>query len=179
MHTDCAIKVINKCDTTKCTVCLSKYKINIPCWRTLSGIIIGPVIDQRIYFPFHDLYYQPLMSKPRLIKYSGMDRLTMAIVYLQVDRVRELLQDKEILDNLPNYYFGYEGYKQTPIIALCTGNLPSNCHINFGDNLIKYMIIIKMLLATNKINLDHIDAFEKNHMDYIHENELDMLKLLF
>ncbi len=122
------------------------------------------------------MYYEPLLSNKTLRQYTGISRLTMAIMYLQVDRVSELLKEKDILDELPNYYFGYAGYKQTPIIALCTGNLLSNCHISFGDNLSSYMKIIKMLKDTDKIDLTKKDAFDKTYMDYINQHGFAILK---
>jgi len=115
------------------------------------------------------LYPQPLSSNIELIKVTDMSRLTMAIMYLQVDRIIELLEEEEILNNLSEYYFGYEGYKQTPIIALCTGNFPNNASIYFGDNMYKYVEILGLLINTQKINIDAVDVFNKTAKDYINE----------
>ena len=54
-----------------------------------------------------------------------MERLSMSIAYLQVSRVKELLEEKDILDGIPNYCFGNPGHKQTSIHALYTGKLYS------------------------------------------------------
>ena len=137
IHIDCLIKTLKNKQNNKCSVCLGLIKVNEPVYRTKSGIIIKQEIDNTVFFPHQDIYYEPLM-KPVLSKYTGMSRLTMAILFLQVERVKELLKDEEILNGLPDYYFGYVGYKQTPLIALAQGNLPSNAHIEFGDNIKKY-----------------------------------------
>jgi hypothetical protein len=169
-HANCLIELnkYKKLDT--CMVCKTKYKINEPIARTMSGIIINEVLDETIYFPFHDMYYAPLLNNPQLEKYSGMSRLTMAVMYLQVERVKELLQKQDVLDELPNYYFGYPAYKQTPIHALCTGNFPTNASMSFKSNVPKYVKILKMLLDTNKIDKYATDAFGKTAYDIVIEN---------
>jgi hypothetical protein len=170
IHTDCLIKLSTFAKLDKCKVCLGKYMINEPIYRTMSGIQIKETIDKTIFFPYHDLYYEPLLSSSSLYKFTGMSRLTMAIMYLQVDRVKQLLQEKEVLDALPNYYFGYERFEQTPLMVLAKGNMPSNAHIRFGDNWKKYVLISKMLYDTKKIDLDKKDAFDKTARDYLNEN---------
>lgn len=174
IHAECILKLNNVKPIDKCKVCLSKYEINEPIYLTNSGIVIRQE-KSNIFFPKFDLYYQPLSSNSDLVKVSGINRLTMAILYLQVNRVKELLLEPEIINNLDTYYFGYEGYKQTPLIALAQGNLPSNCHITFGNNIKKYTDIFKLLLDTDKINLEHKDAFDKNVYDYIANNKYDMI----
>jgi hypothetical protein len=171
IHIDCLIKTLKHKQNNKCSVCLDLIKVNEPVYRTISGVIIKQEIDDTVFFPFQDIYYEPLM-KPVLSRYSGMSRLTMAILFLQVERVKELLQDEEILNGLPDYYFGYEGYKQTPLMALAYGNLPSNCHISFGTNIHKYMILINMLLKTKKIDITKKDAFDKTFTDYVKDNKI-------
>ncbi len=175
-HTNCLIKLNEHKPLDKCSVCKGKYKINQPVVRTQSGIIIKPE-KEKLFFPYNDIYREPLMSSDALNKYVGMSRLTMAIIYLQVERVKELLNEKEILDNLSTYYFGYEGYKQTPIHAICTGNLPSNAHFNMGDNDRKYYDILILLLKTKKINLEQKDAFDKTPMDYVIQYRLNALRM--
>lgn len=168
-HANCLIE-LNKYNKLKnCMVCKNKYKISEPIYRTISGINIKSCKDDTLYFPYNDLYYQPLINDSSLVKVTGMSRLTMAIMYLQVNRVAELLQDNEILEQLPNYYFGYDGYKQTPIIALATGNMASNCNIEFGDNIMKYLKIMKLLIETQKIDLTAKDAFNKSAIDYVNK----------
>jgi hypothetical protein len=100
-HVDCFVKLndFKLLAENKCSVCLCNYKINEPVIRTMSGVIIKPEA-QKLFFPYHDFYYKPLMSNSGLIKYDGMERLTMAIVYLQVERVKQLLQEKEVLEQL-------------------------------------------------------------------------------
>ena len=170
IHIDCLIKTLKHKEHNKCSVCLDIIKVNEPIYKTKSGIIVEQELDDIVFFPFQDIYYEPLM-KPFLSKYNGMSRLTMAIMFLQVERVKELLKDEEILNELPNYYFGYEGYKQTPLIALAQGNLPSNCHMSFGNNIDKYIKIINMLVKTNKIDINKKDAFDKTYQDYLDKNK--------
>jgi hypothetical protein len=177
-HVHCLIQLSKHKPLNKCVVCQDKYIINEPFHRK-KGLINKPDIDTDVFFPHHDFYYEPLLNRQYPVKFTGMSCLTMAIMYLQIKRVEELLQEPEILDNLENYYFGYEPYKQTPIIALCSGNIPSNCHISYGDNLRKYMTIILLLLKTNKIDLSVKDAFGKTYKDYIDENKLNILDYVF
>lgn len=178
-HAKCLEKLNEFKPLKECSVCKSKYKINEPVIRTCSGIMIKPECE-KIFFPFNDLYREPLLSNPYLHKFEGMSRLTMAIIYLQVRRVKELLEEKEILDGLSDYYFGYSGYKQSPIHALCTGNLYSNAHYNFPTNSQKYLVILNMLLKTKKFDIKQKDAFGKIPMDYAEEHKLYSLKnLLF
>lgn len=177
-HSKCLVELNSQNKLINCQVCNSKYKINEPYWCTFSGITIEPQIDTRLFFPHNDLYYQPSFSSDTLVKVEQMERLTFSILYLQVDRVKDLLEEHEILENLPGYYFGYSDYKQTPLIALAQGNLSTNAHINFGDNKYKYIEIFTMLLNTNKINLDHIDRFELKLSDYLARSKIKELKNL-
>ena len=170
-HASCLVKMSNYKKLDKCSVCKGNYKLNEPIYRTQSGINIKEILDETIFFPFNDMYYMPLISKHNLIKVVGMGRLDFAILYLQVERVKELLNDMEILDNLPNYYFGDKEHKQTPLIALAQGNMPSNAHISFGNNKKKYIKIIEMLLDTKKIDLSVKDMFGKTFYDYINKND--------
>lgn len=176
-HANCLIKLNEYKPLDKCSVCFDKYKINDPVIRTKSGIVIRQ-INEKIFFPYNDLYYEPLLSNNNLYKYKDMDRLTMAILYLQTKRVHELLQENEVLEKLTNYYIGYNAYKQTPIHILCTGNMYTNAHYTFGNNGNKYYSILVMLLHTNKFNIEQKDAFDKTPMDYVNENNLDELKIV-
>jgi len=170
-HAQCLVKMLKYKKLDKCSECNSSYKLNEPIYRTLSGIDVKETLDKTIFFPFNDMYYHPQVNTPSLIKFVGMSRLTLAILYLQVERVEELLNDMEILDNLPNYYFGNEGLKQTPLMALAQGNMETNAHISFGNNKKKYITIMEMLLDTKKINLSAKDIFGKTFYDYIVGNK--------
>lgn len=168
-HINCLIE-LNKyrpLNQYKCSVCNSEHKVNQDFYGNKYGL----------FFPHNDMYGEPLMSSTCLHKYEGMDRLKMAIIYLQVNRVKELLNEKEILDNLFNYYL-HQIYQITPIHSLCTGNLCSNAYIGFGDNHKKYYDILKLLLETNKFDLTQKDIFNKTPMDYTIKNNLPILKLL-
>jgi len=89
VHTNCLVEISPR-KNPKCGVCLNDYKINEPVFRTMSGAVINEIVDDSIFFPYHDLYYKPLMGRSALRKVCGIDRLTMAIIYLQIGRVREL-----------------------------------------------------------------------------------------
>ena len=173
IHTNCILKMNEIKPIDECKVCLSSYKINEPIHFSNSGILIRQE-KSRLFFPKFDLYYQPLMSNNELVKVSGMSRLTMAIMYLQVNRVKELLEEPEIIDNLATYYFGYEPYKQSPLIALAQGNMPSNCHITFGNNKSKYIEIFKLLLQTDKIDVEQVDGFNRTVWNYMSEANYGM-----
>lgn len=172
IHANCLVEIIKKCKTDKCKVCLTKYKINEPFYK--KNINNDEIKDDSIYFPHNDFYYQPLTKN--MYKFTGISRLMMAIYYLQVDRVKELLEEKEILEQLPNYT---DNYGHTPIIILCQGNMITNCNILLGNNIIKYMMILTLLLQTKKINLEHKDMFNKNYLYYIEQNKLWYLKPFF
>lgn len=163
VHTQCLVKMSTYKKLDECSVCKSNYKLNEP-------IYINGVQDKTIFFPFNDMYGAP-SNKQNLIKFVGMSRLTLAILYLQVERVKELLLDKEILENLSNYYFGYKEYKQTPLMVLAQGNMETNAHISFGNNKKKYIDILCMLLETKKIDLCAKDTFGKTFYDYLVNNE--------
>jgi len=138
-----------------CRVCLKKYRVNDKCYNGVG------IKDDRIYFPYNDIYYIPLMND-KYVKVEKISKLVFAIMYLQVDRVKELLEEKEILDELSNYT---NSYGQTLIGMLAEGNMPTNYHISLGDNNVKYMQILVMLLKVNRINLDHKDSFGRTATD--------------
>lgn len=147
-HTNCLIKLNNHKPLDKCAVCLAKYKINEPVYK--SGLIRKSEL-MNIFFPHNDLYYGPCISTKKLIKVDGMARLTFAIMYLQVSRVEELLKDQEILEGLSNYRVN----DIHPLISLAHGNMPGNCSINLGDNIVKYKQIF--------IHLLHLYLFKTPH----------------
>jgi hypothetical protein len=168
IHADCLVKLLEHTKDDKCHTCTKKYKLNKKCYKSMR---LGTEykIDERIFFPYHDLYYTPQMSSSKLNKYTDIQRLTRAIEYLQVDRVKQLLEEREILEKLSDYLYGYEGYKQTPIIALCGGNIGDNYMYCLSDNSEKYHNILMLLIGTKKINLHHKDAFDKTAIDYMYE----------
>lgn len=176
-HVKCLVELNKHKPLKNCSVCKDDFKVNEPVLLTKSGVRIQPV-NERLFFPHNDIYPQPQMSTQSLCKVGGMSRLTLAIMYLQVSRVKELLKEKEILEELPSSYFGYSGYKQTAIHAICVGSLPSNAYISFGDNSLRYCVILINLLNTGKFDLKQKDAFGKTPMDYAQETKLDFLELV-
>jgi hypothetical protein len=164
VHIECLMKWNDVRNLVSCEICKVPYKINDKYYHKTS-ITSAPCIDERLYFPFNDLY--PVnISSDKIIAWKNFDRLRKAIEYLQVDRVKDLLKEKEILDELPQQLFGYEGYNQTPLIKLCTGNVGYNNMVYFGDNAKKYKEIIYELLKTRKIDFGHKDVFGKSAFDY-------------
>jgi hypothetical protein len=163
-HIECFLQWYTR-DKNQCEVCRGQFETNDVCDKaTALGNKSKPC--DSVFFPMLDLYPVPLMSSKRLYRRVAMDRLDMAISYLQVQRVEQLLGDAEILDGLAGHLIGYKGYKQTPLIALCGGNIGDNYMIGLGDNARKYMQIIALLVQTSRIDLNAIDAFGKTAMDY-------------
>lgn len=171
VHVKCMLKWLKTYNKQLCEICNGIIKINDKCYG-LFGLISKPMKDNRYFFPYNDLYPVPLSSSDKLVKYKGMSRLSMAVCYLQVKRVKELLKEKEILDELPNHYHGYPGYKQTLIIALCNTNIGDNYMMKLGDNKYKYYSILVALLKTKKFDINQKDDFDKTAFDYANQNYL-------
>lgn len=173
VHADCMNKwlqnkkIIN--DKLICEICNGDIQINDKCYKYNN--IFASVIDDRYFFPFDDFYYV-LSSSCKLVKYCGISRLKMAVNYLQVKRVEELLKEKEILEELPKYYHGHPAYKKTLIIALCDTYFNDNYNMLLGDNKSKYYAILVALLKTKKIDINKKDYFNKTAFDYAIENNL-------
>jgi hypothetical protein len=171
-HADCLVELHKHTPLELCAVCTlwvpaslrpeSAYKINEPVvkWGSPLGV----------FFPHSDMYYRLLTDDNVLFRCTGMERLDMAIMYLQVDRVDDLLHDECILRDLPTHYLGHSGYKQTPLIAVATGNLPSNCNQKLGTNKSKYLKILKLLLNASTIDVHKKDTFGKTMFDYLFES---------
>lgn len=177
-HAQCLISLDTQNKSSDCSIDSSQYRVNDPIYKSFSAIFIKPSLDTSIFFPYSDIYYEPLLSNISLIKVYNMDRLTYAIIYLQVKRVEELLLENDILDGLPNYLLNCYGHGQTPLIILAQGNLPSNCNINYGTNMSKYIQIFKLLLDTNKINLNFVDKFNRTIYDYVKKTNIQEFSLL-
>jgi hypothetical protein len=184
-HVECLLKLNTFKTLNKCSICLGKYKINEPFYLMKDTKDIGVFgneqvfVKERIFFPYNDFYYRPNISNSSLMKYENIARLTMAILYLQVKRVKQLLSEKVILDELPTYYFGYIGYKQTPLHALCTGNTGNMCTYSpyyIRTNARKYEKILSMLIKTKKINIHQKDTFNKTAKEYAQEHNLIQLE---
>jgi len=161
IHVDCFIQMLQASKQANCTICKAIYRRNVPVY----GCHSKPNADPTIYFPYDDIYPVPLMTSRGLVKYTGMNRLDMAINYLQVDRVRDLLNDPEIVAKLPTHLFGYEGYKNTAFMQLCGSNIGNNHMYNLGDNAAKYEAIMKLLYQTGTVDLNQLDAFDHTAKD--------------
>lgn len=172
VHVDCIVEWINIKNKNKCEICDSMFKLN----NQSYGIFEKnkrPILDTRIFFPYSDIYPVHFLQINKLKKFTGINRLEMAICYLQTERVKELLKEKEILDKLSEYYYGIVEYKQTPIISLCKGNI-NGYDIFYGDNCNKYYKILVALIKTGKINLEKRDIFRKTALNYAEENGIAM-----
>lgn len=175
IHIECLLQLEQHKRLDKCSVCTGKYKVNQPVSNGSIRSRTSTTIDT--FFPHNDFYPTPLSSSKTLHKATGMDRLDFAIMYLQIDRVKELLKLEEIIEGLKDHYLGYKPYKQTPLIALAQGNIGDNCGYSCGSNYFAYISIFARLLQTNKIDIDAVDAFGKKVDDYLEEKKhLNILK---
>ena len=151
-----------------CEICKCSYKIGVAPHGCFS-FGTQSAVDKILFFPSLDMYPLTLSSCNELITFNGINRLNMAIDYLQVDRVKELLQEKDILENI----------NEGKLCGLCFGNVGNNYMIHLGDNQNKYLQIIKLLLDTNKINVNKKTTFEKSLMDHaVEKNYDDIVQLL-
>lgn len=92
IHAECVIKVIQTSHSRKCKICLTDYEINEPKTQLNFGGTVH--IDERIYFPKFNIYPVPIMTRMPLERYiKDNDIIYMAIIYLQVKRVIELLEN--------------------------------------------------------------------------------------
>lgn len=173
VHVNCLLQWLQtNSEQKKCEICGEKYKLNDKCYNQFS--LAGKTgLDCRTYLPHHDFYPEPLMSNSTLYKRFGMDRLKMAIMYLQVDRVKELLQDPEILDALPTYCVDYCGVQQSILCLLFANNIGDNYMRQLGDNDIKYNKIIIELVKTKKINVMKPNEYNITIMDHAKRNKKD------
>jgi hypothetical protein len=169
-HATCLIELNAHRELDTCMVCNHKYRMSKPIQRSMSGIIVRETTWRDVYFPFHDMYYEPLLSNSPLQTFEGMSRLTMAIMYLQVERVQELLRQPDIVAALPEYRFGYEGYKQNPLHVLCSGNMPTNAAMSFQDNTFKYLKLARTFADACPAWINESDAFGKTPKDYVEQS---------
>jgi len=72
---------------------------------------------------------------------------------------------------MPNFTLRCGG---TLLTMLAQGNMSSNAHISFGNNMVKYLQIMEMLLETDKINIEKKDMFGKTFHDYLEENNISL-----
>lgn len=173
-HAECFVKMHSVKKLDICGVCNSKYKIGKPFQRQMS--LIGDIQENpKLIFPSNDMYYEPLMSSRPLVKYTGLNRLTMAIIYLQPERVSELLKEQDILDHINESID--ETYLWRPIHLCCMSNMPTNNNYFFGDNDKKYQQILYYLLETRKIDLSVKDFFDRTPLENAKRNKLEIVKI--
>lgn len=105
VHIECIQSLLSN---KKCKVCNSQYKT-----KDDRYFFDNKNIDSTLYFPFDDIYPNILSQKRLLTKFKGVHRFEMAIIFLQVNRLKNLLENcdgKELLKlyNDFNYYGLYE-----------------------------------------------------------------------
>lgn len=107
-------------------------------------------------------------------QYNGMDRLYMAVLYLQVDRVEELLKIPEILKGINTKF----DYGLTVTMLCCLRKMPSGIKYYDKDNNKKYKNILCNLLSTGLVDLsiksdkgytvsDYIKHYKLYEIEYI------------
>lgn len=77
-----------------CNICTVAYRVNLVRVQSLSMNDECQCLewDPKVYFPFDDVYPQPLFSNLPLSRRTGMECLSYAIIYLQTDRIDALLR---------------------------------------------------------------------------------------
>jgi hypothetical protein len=116
----------------------------------VEGVLVKK--ETRKYYPKNDLYYVKYYDNIKLQKVYGFDRLVKAIENLQVNRVKELLEEKNIKEELDAFLHKTNEYGQTILHCLCEGNI-FNYNINSGDNLLKFLCIITLLVTVGNIDI--------------------------
>jgi hypothetical protein len=117
VHAQCLLSLDDIVSLDKCMVCKTDYVYSELRTTHLCSVKI------KKYFPRNDVYY-PTKNADNLVKYTEFERLEMAIKYVEVDRIKQLVQEKDILDH-PNfseyrqsYIDMFSGFAKT--IATCT-----------------------------------------------------------
>ena len=80
----------------------------------------------------NDSYPVPLFSKPRIIKATGFDRLVYPMMYFQINKVRQVLDEYENEELL----FEQDYYRRNVIGLICLSNFPTN--ISYSNNVALY-----------------------------------------
>lgn len=158
VHAECFIKWFEYTSSDKCEICHSEFHgLNDEIHHFNGAFAKRASPYPKIFFPKDDLYPVPLMSRYPLEKCEGFERLVRAVTYLQVERVNELLQETEILEELPKY--GVKDYCGTILHRLIGGNVGDNICISAGANLPKYIQILLAILDTKKVDIDAVDIW--------------------
>lgn len=147
IHVGCLTKIAKHCD--KCGVCKKHFNCGIDS-------------RNRIFFPYSNIYWSPLMSNVEIIEDDDVEKsLVFATTYLVIDRVKEILEnmsDEKFIE-IKNKYKNNKDVYYSPFIHdnLCylmmTPNPPSNM------NSIKYQnehYEINLLLKNRELKCKHI-----------------------
>lgn len=84
-----------KNNRTKCEICLDPFS-GINEKRIRSCLLSGDFIETDLFFPFDDYYPTPLMNTYGVSKVTGRDRYVLPLIYLQCNRMQNLLEDAKI-----------------------------------------------------------------------------------
>lgn len=112
VHISCFSKWYDK-TKKQCEICKDKFsRIN---QKRFESSMLGVNVNKNIFFPFDDYYPIPSMTNHDLHKSEGDYRFVSALIYLQCERMKDLLKDNPAPKNWGPYltYF-----KQ--------GSMPSN-----------------------------------------------------
>ena len=135
VHINCFRKWYTENGRSCCEICRAKYKSNI---KLFKYNLCGVTEDERIYFPFDDIYPVPLMTTYDIERTSNDMKLTMALCYLQYPRVENLLNTTKETDKIELSRDMFERFK--------SGHLPSNYVIAYDRNRECYINIFRLIM---------------------------------
>lgn len=147
-HYDCIAKTIKTTKMTCCTVCKTSYKLAEPYYVYRDTV-------QPIFFPFSNIYPMPINNGKMIYSEDLKDsvsQLHLAILYLQVERCRDLLKRftneefREFYNTLEDRHCGYINYKDG-VFSIET-NMPSNAPRIYNES--KYKDIEDILNAKSR-----------------------------
>lgn len=148
-HYDCIAKTIMTTKLGRCTVCRTHYKLAEP-YYAYKGMGSPAMLVHPLFFPFSDVYPRPLFVGKMMYSEDFEDdteRLDFAIMYLQVERCRDLLkrftteQLHEYCSTFETRYVTYMNYVGGAVSI--QANMPSNAPR--ACNELKYKAIEEML----------------------------------
>lgn len=138
MHIDCFKKYCF--DKKNCEICQDSFKLNE---KRKKSVELGTMIKDEdiIFFPYDNFYPVPLFEKYDIKKYYDNDIFTMALCYLQTQRLKDLLEEAKINKYAVNFGRILKYFLE--------GSLPSNYSKKYNEK--DYMEIKNILLEYNII----------------------------
>jgi len=112
----------------------------------------------RRIIPADDIY-PPIITKQNSVKVHDFDRLVWAILYLQCDRVKELINEYLVFD--PNkLYKKSQLYGQNILHVICGSNMPTNLYYSNNYKLYDQIFFSLIKLIPDGVNKFHFrDSF--------------------